>query len=197
SWTSPFLQLQFGKLDTKTMATSMTPRIVDSMSQPASEYMVMRTESGAVAAVAHWTVPLPEKEKEKEKETAEEKTERLRLWDESSCSKLPENSNKDLILAFTAGLRELRENVLQGREHFLLENIATHPDHRGKGLASQLIEWVFPEADQQGALVYLDTASDNAAMRLYKRLGFEEKGSDTIELGKYGGEGSHTHVSNS
>jgi ribosomal protein S18 acetylase RimI-like enzyme len=62
-------------------------------------------------------------------------------------------------------------------------------------LASHLIEWVFSHADEKGLVVYLDTASDNPAMRLYKRLGFEERGSRTIEdLSKYGGEGSETHV---
>lgn len=57
------------------------------------------------------------------------------------------------------------------------------------------MEWVFPQADAQNVVVYLDTASDNKAMLLYKRLGFKVKASQTIEdLSKYGGEGSETHV---
>ena len=76
----------------------------------------------------------------------------------------------------------------------VLENIATHPDHRGQGLAAILIEQVFPEADRQGLVVYLDTGSENKAKRLYERLGFIECGKETIEdLSIYGGEGSHTH----
>ncbi|KAJ4359837.1 uncharacterized protein N0V89_000393 [Didymosphaeria variabile] len=174
---------------------SMAPRIVESMSSPQNEYVLMRAEDGTVAAVAQWTVSLQGAKNEKEGETPDEKAERLKLWDQGYRSRLPENSNKDLIIDFTIGLRELRESVLRGREHFLLENIATHPNHRGNGLASQLIRWVFPQADKQGALVYLDTASDNAALRLYKKLGFQEEGSDTIkDLTKYGGEGEHTHV---
>ncbi|KAJ4295591.1 hypothetical protein N0V90_007604 [Kalmusia sp. IMI 367209] len=193
SWQSPFSQLQFGEMGTENLASAMASRIVDSMSMPQSEYMVMRGEDGGVAAVAQWTVPV--ESEEKPKETAGEKAERLRLWDEGYRSRLPENSNKDLIMEQVIGLRELREQVLQGKKHFLLENVATHPEQRGKGLASELIKWVFPLAEDQDALVYLDTALDNTAMRLYKRLGFEEKGSHTIDdLSKYGGEGSHTHV---
>ena len=77
----------------------------------------------------------------------------------------------------------------------MLENLATHPNYRGQGLASRLVEWIFPQADESGLVVYLDTASDNSAMRLYKKLGFEERGSEAItDLSKFGGEGSHSHV---
>jgi ribosomal protein S18 acetylase RimI-like enzyme len=77
-----------------------------------------------------------------------------------------------------------------------LENIATHPDHRGKGLASTLINWGTSQADAKGELVYLDTASFNPAKGLYKKLGFEEQRecSKIEDLGKFGGQGSHTHV---
>ena len=51
------------------------------------------------------------------------------------------------------------------------------------------------EADEKGALVYLDTALDNSALSLYKKLGFKEVGRSCIEdLTRYGGEGSHTHI---
>jgi ribosomal protein S18 acetylase RimI-like enzyme len=54
---------------------------------------------------------------------------------------------------------------------------------------------MFPHADENGHCIYLETASDSQAMSLYKKLGFQEKGSSVIEdLSKYGGEGSHTHV---
>jgi len=196
SWTSPFTQLQFGHVDPPTLAKSMAPAIERHMAKPHSRFIVMRHgETGEVAAVAQWAMPAPGSTEEHPPETAEQKAERQRFEDEGYRNRLPESSNKDLIMEFTVGLRELREEVLRGRKHFLLENIATHPEHRGKGLASKLIEWVFPQADEQKAVVYLDTASDNSAMRLYKKLGFEEKGSNAIgDLNRYGGEGSETHV---
>jgi ribosomal protein S18 acetylase RimI-like enzyme len=54
---------------------------------------------------------------------------------------------------------------------------------------------MFPQADANSQCIYLGTASDNPAKSLYKKLGFQEKGSSIIEdLSKYGGEGSYTHV---
>jgi hypothetical protein len=57
------------------------------------------------------------------------------------------------------------------------------------------VKWAFPQADVQNVPVVLETAIDGQAKGLYLKLGFEEKGSTTIEeLSRYGGEGSHTHV---
>ncbi|ORX97101.1 acyl-CoA N-acyltransferase [Clohesyomyces aquaticus] len=197
TWTSPFTILQFGQMNPSSLAEAMAPRILEQMSKPHSKFLVARkSNNGQVIAVAQWSVPVNNGDGgTADNETPEQRDDRQRFEDETYRNKLPENSNKDLIMEFTAGLRQLRHQVLGRKKHYLLENLATHPDHRGRGLASQLIEWVFPHADKNRFLVYLDTASDNPAMRLYKRLGFVEKGSHTIDdLSRFGGEGSHTHV---
>ncbi|KAF2471897.1 acyl-CoA N-acyltransferase [Lindgomyces ingoldianus] len=197
SWTSPFTQLQFGKINPPSLAKAMAPRIVDQIRKPHCLFIVARhPETDEVVSVAQWSAPISSKNGEgNKKEMAGEKEERQRLEDEGYRQRLPENSNKDLIMEFTVSLRKLRNEVLGEREHYRLENLATHPNYRGQGLASHLIEWVFPQADIKGVIVYLDTASDNSAMRLYKRLGFQEAGSQTIdELSRFGGEGSETHV---
>lgn len=205
SWVSPFTQLQFGKIDPSRMATSISPRIAELLVKAGSKFMIARhLETGEVVAVAQWTTPQGTEMQKKNDEPEEDRIERQHFEDEAYRRKLPEDSNKELIMAFTLGLRHLREQTLQGREHFLLENLATHPDYRGRGLASQLIEWATLLADEQQVLVYLDTASDNPAARLYKRHAFEEQGRDTIEdLTKYappekleqlGCGTQHTHV---
>ncbi|KAF2866901.1 acyl-CoA N-acyltransferase [Massariosphaeria phaeospora] len=195
SWASPFTRLQFGNVDPPMLAAAMAPRIAQQMSKPNVQFIVARKwQTREVVAVAQWRLPL-ESGNTQVDETAAEQEERQRFEDETYRNSLPESSNKELIMHFTIGLRKLREASLRGHTNYLLENIATHPEHRGQGLASQLIEWVIPQANHQNALVYLDTASDNTAMRLYKKLGFQEKGRNTIEdLSKYGGEGSETHV---
>ncbi|KAF2642855.1 acyl-CoA N-acyltransferase [Massarina eburnea CBS 473.64] len=197
SWTSPFSQLQFGEIDPISLATAMAPRIKSKLENPTNSCtMVMHspaTKGGKVAAVAQWTLPL--NVTHDSNETSEEKAELQHFEDEMYRNSLPEKSNKDLIMEFTKGLRELRAEIIQARPHYLLENIATHPDHRGQGLASKLLEWVFPFADEKHVLVYLDTADDNPAMRIYKKVGFEESGSSDIEkLERFGGEGIHRHV---
>ncbi|KAF2799267.1 acyl-CoA N-acyltransferase [Melanomma pulvis-pyrius CBS 109.77] len=197
SWTSPFTQLQFGNVDPSSLAASMAPRIKQHMEKPGINFIVARhPQTQKVVAVAQWNLPMNnDEEKGKRVETAAEKEERQQFEDEAYRKRLPETSNKDLILEFTAGLRSLKEELLQGRYHYLLENLATHPEYRGKGLASKLVAWPFPQADEGGIVIYLETASDNPAMGLYRKLGFQEKGRRTIEdLSRYGGEGSHTHV---
>jgi ribosomal protein S18 acetylase RimI-like enzyme len=202
SWTSPFSRLQFGQVDPLALGTAMVPRIAQQMKLPNILFVVIRNpNAGEVVAVAQWTLPSDDSAT---KETEEEEDERQILEDELYRKNLPEHSNKDLIMEFTTGLRTLRKRLLQGQKHYLLDNLATHPDHRGQGLASRLIEWAFPRADADDAFIYLETASDNPAAGLYRKLGFEERGHHTIEdlskfvgreeLKRCGGINEHTHI---
>ncbi len=58
-------------------------------------------------------------------------------------------------------------------EHRLID-IALLPEWRGKGVGSELMRGVLDEAREAGKLVRIHVEQDNPAMRLYKRLGFEE-----------------------
>lgn len=205
SWVSPFTRLQFGQVEPAELATSMVPRIAEQMVKGSSTFIVARHgESCNVAAVAQWTLPVEADSRVLDEESKEDREERQQFGDEAYRRSLPETSNKDLVMTFTLELRRLREETLQGRKHFLLENLATHPNYRGKGLASRLVKWASLHADEQQVLVYLDTASDNPAARLYEKLGFIEQGRNTIEdLTKYasaegieelGCDMYHTHV---
>lgn len=185
SWVSPFARLQFGDIDPRALADSMATQIAAQIEDPTDKlFIVMRSASEEVVAVAQWTVP-----NFQESDTA----------DDGGLGNLPSGSNKALVNEFMVSLRNLRHDTLQSRPHFLLENIATSPAFRGRGFASRLIEWVFPHADKmdegRGVVVYLDTASDNPAMKLYKRLGFAERGQAVVkDLERFGGEGDHVHV---
>jgi hypothetical protein len=119
SWTSPFSQLQFGHVDPPALAATMAPRIADHMKKPNIVFMVARhPETGQVVSVAEWNIPVAGSDKEQKDETVEEKKERQRQEDETYRSRLPENSNKDLIMEFTVGLRTLREQTLGRRQHY-------------------------------------------------------------------------------
>ncbi|KAF2709220.1 acyl-CoA N-acyltransferase, partial [Pleomassaria siparia CBS 279.74] len=185
SWTSPFTQLQFGDIEPATLAASMAPRIVAHMGNPDITFTVARSsETKEVVAVAQWTLPSnSDDERSGNPETDEEKEERQEFEDEAYRRNLPKASNKELIMFCLRRMREVREETLRGTGpcHYLLDNLATHPDHRGRGLASKLIASTLENADKSGHLSFLETASDNEAMRLYKRLGFQEKGSWSIE----------------
>ena len=57
-------------------------------------------------------------------------------------------------------------------------NIATHPDHRGKGIATSLIKELIAELTlrKSRSLMLEVRASNDTAIRLYHNLGFAEVG---------------------
>jgi ribosomal protein S18 acetylase RimI-like enzyme len=53
--------------------------------------------------------------------------------------------------------------------------VCTHPEHRGKGLAANLVERVARDHVEQGVVSFLHVAAANTkAIELYRRLGFAE-----------------------
>ena len=122
SWTSPFTRLQFGRVPSATLAQSMAPRIVQRMEKPHAAFVVARERAGGqVVAVAQWKLPSDEDaggQGQGEGESEGEREERRRFEDEAYRNGLPEASNKDLIMDFSTGLRELRERVLERRRHY-------------------------------------------------------------------------------
>lgn len=176
SWTSKLSRLMFGDGGAEALKTAMVPQIARQMTKPSVLYLVAREfTTQAVVAVAQWSVPVEDSAATNESE--EEQSERQELEDEMYAKKLPAGSNTELVMDFTIGLRALKHELLEGEKHYSLDNLATHPKHRGQGLASRLIEWVLGKADREGTIVYLETGSENAARRMYERLGFVERGS--------------------
>ncbi|MEX0738986.1 MAG: GNAT family N-acetyltransferase [Pseudohongiella sp.] len=64
--------------------------------------------------------------------------------------------------------------------HELLE-IQIDPDYQNRGIASQLIQWLIEQAQQQGKPLYLNVFLASAALRLYQRLGFKIVGSTRFQ----------------
>ncbi|KAF2036583.1 hypothetical protein EK21DRAFT_95836 [Setomelanomma holmii] len=167
SWTSPFEQLQFGRVDTSTLVSAMALRITRQMQLANMGFLVIRDpRTQEAVSVAQWSVH-PE-ECAVSRETLEEFEEHQAFEDEIYRSNLPSDSNKDLIMEFSTG-------------HYMVENLATHPDHRRKEFATRLLETISYRADAEKALVYLVTASDNDARAMYSRLGFAEQGRLTLK----------------
>lgn len=72
-----------------------------------------------------------------------------------------------------ASLIPFREN---GKRIFLIANVATHPDHRRRGIGRALTERVMEQArDKNAAAIWLHVRDDNpGAIKLYEDLGFRE-----------------------
>ena len=69
----------------------------------------------------------------------------------------------------------------------MLKMLAMIPDYRGRGAASQILQWGFAQADESGLPAYLE-ASDEGAL-LYEKRGFERVGNFVTDLKRWGGEG--------
>jgi len=65
----------------------------------------------------------------------------------------------------------------KGKRIYLVANVATHPDHRRKGIARALTERTLAHARQRGAnAIWLHVRADNpGAVQMYADLGFVER----------------------
>jgi len=66
---------------------------------------------------------------------------------------------------------------VHGRRHFLIANVAVHPDYRRQGIGRELTEKGIEHARVRGApSVWLHVREENeGAVRLYRKLGFQER----------------------
>jgi hypothetical protein len=119
SWTSPFSKLTSGNVEPTALAESMAPRISEHMRKESIVFIVARDpETQNVVSVAQWKLPSTvQDEEEHREETTEEKEERQQFEDENHRRRLPETSNKDLIMDFMAGVRNLQEQLLPDAEY--------------------------------------------------------------------------------
>lgn len=62
-------------------------------------------------------------------------------------------------------------------------DIAILPQHRGKGIGSQIMRWIANQAESRGKPVRIHVEKQNPAQRLYRRLGFKRiSGGDVYDL---------------
>jgi GNAT superfamily N-acetyltransferase len=109
----------------------------------------------------------------------------------------PPGANAELIELFNERVKELLDYHCKGGDCYELVEIATHPSHLRKGLAKQLVTWLFRFCDEDH-LDYKLMASP-MGKGLYKSCGFVEdgkgdKGAVEIDMAEWGGEGIHRHV---
>lgn len=113
------------------------------------------------------------------------------ISDEKKGIQLPQGTNLPLRQHFTTALHALEEGHRPQERHYELLNLATSPHYQRKGIASRLLGYGLEKADKEGVKVFL-TASPMGKL-LYRKLGFEELGSLSIDLREFGGEGEYCH----
>ena len=71
--------------------------------------------------------------------------------------------------------RRFEDSHPHGEPHWYLSLLATHPDHRGRGLGVALVQDQLDEVDAAHLPAYLESTNDVNLAR-YGRLGFERRG---------------------
>ncbi|KAJ5777952.1 hypothetical protein N7520_001198 [Penicillium odoratum] len=83
-----------------------------------------------------------------------------------------ESDSETCNLVFTK-LDEEKKLYFGTRKFYYLDMLVVHPEYRGRGAASMLIQWGCELADREGVPVYLDAHVDAAS--LYRRFGFKDR----------------------
>jgi ribosomal protein S18 acetylase RimI-like enzyme len=67
--------------------------------------------------------------------------------------------------------------MVHGKRGYMIANVATHPDYRGRGIATALTETALKHAQEHGAVtVWLQVRDDNpSAIQIYVSNGFKER----------------------
>jgi GNAT superfamily N-acetyltransferase len=110
---------------------------------------------------------------------------------------LPQAVNVVLIYLGGGKAEDLLDYHCRYQDCFEPVNINTNASHLRKGLAKQLVTWLFPFCDEQGLDYKL--MSSPIGRGLYKNCGFVEgvegdKSAVQIDMGAWGGSGIYEHV---
>lgn len=105
---------------------------------------------------------------------------------------LPPELKIDVLMALLNPLRDAQKEIMgENKPYFMLNSLATHPDHHRRGCATLLLEWGIKKADDLGVEMYLD--SSRMARPLYEKWGFELVRGVEFDRTVWGGEGIDWH----
>lgn len=105
---------------------------------------------------------------------------------------LPPELRLDALASIFDPLDEAR-NELMGTEtpFFMLNSLATHPDHQNRGAGKLLLDWGMMKADDEELMTYLDATQ--IAKPIYEKRGFEVKRVMEWDRTIWGGDGADVH----
>ncbi|KAH7096070.1 hypothetical protein FB567DRAFT_514110 [Paraphoma chrysanthemicola] len=105
---------------------------------------------------------------------------------------LPPELRIDALRSLFDPLRAAQEEIMGAKDtYFMLNSLATHPDHRGRGAATLLLDWGMKKADEEGVVTYLDATGIGKG--LYEKTGFVVRQVLEWDRKPWGGEGVDCH----
>lgn len=109
--------------------------------------------------------------------------------EDSSPPFSPPELRLDALQSLLGPLRAAQPEIMPPSHppYLMLNQLAVHPSHQGRGIGSLLLNWGLEKADTEGLAVYL-TASE-AGKRMYDKRGFEVRRVVEWDRAEWGGEG--------
>lgn len=105
---------------------------------------------------------------------------------------LPPELRVDALQSLFVPLDSARDEIMGiEKPFFMLNSLATHPDHQGRGAGKLLLDWGVKKADDEGLITYLDASQ--VARPIYERRGFEVKRAIEWDRTVWGGKGVDVH----
>jgi hypothetical protein len=105
---------------------------------------------------------------------------------------VPPELRLDALSSLLGPIRAAQPEIMGTEKPFLMLNmLATHPDHQGRGAGKMLLDWGLKKADDEGLVTYLNAT--DVGRRMYEKSRFEVV--KTIEWDRvpWGGEGKDCH----
>tara|TARA_R110002003_G_scaffold104_15_gene8303 strand:+ start:15090 stop:15857 length:768 start_codon:yes stop_codon:yes gene_type:complete len=138
------------------------------------------TSTGEVVAAARWRHVKPKDEGAKERTWGEVEAafaDRFKPYDESE---------PDMLDALVTLFNDQKRKSLGTRPYFVLDTLATLPQHERRGAGSMLVRWGCEKADEAGVVAYVEASPVGAP--LYARHGFEPVADMEFDLRRWGGD---------
>jgi WD repeat-containing protein 48 len=105
---------------------------------------------------------------------------------------LPPELRLDALGSLLGPLRAAQASIMgTSRPYLMLNQLATHPDHQGRGAAKMMLDWGMQKADEEGLVTYLDSTVYGRAV--YERRGFVLVKALEWDREPWGGEGRDWH----
>lgn len=111
---------------------------------------------------------------------------------DSTSGFLPPELRLEALGSLLGPLRTAQAAIMgTSTPYFMLNSLATHPDHQGRGAAKMMLDWGMQKADEEGLVTYLD--STMTGRPVYERRGFALVKTLEWDRVPWGGEGKDWH----
>jgi WD repeat-containing protein 48 len=105
---------------------------------------------------------------------------------------LPPELRLDALGSLLGPLRAAQEDIMgTASQYFKLGQLATHPEHQGRGAARLMLNWGLRKADEEGLVTYLDATATGRLV--YEKRRFKLVKEIEWDRVPWGGEGKDWH----